>query len=461
MEKIPGLVIPEIYNKQVEFFKTGITIPIKYRIDSLKKLYRIITKHENEIYSALKADLNKSQFESYATEIGYTLEEISTHIKHLANWASPKRTPTPITNFPASSYITREPLGTVLIIAPWNYPFQLLLTPLIGAISAGNTAILKPSEISQNTSRLLRQLINDNFSPEFIKVIEGGKEVTQNLLKQRFDYIFFTGSPRVGQIVMKAAAENLTPVTLELGGKSPCIVDSNIKLRLAARRIVWGKLINAGQTCIAPDYIMVEKSVKDKLIRELIIAIEKFYGKDFRNNAEYPRIITKANVSRLASLIDGKKIVYGGGYDLENRYFSPTILDDITPDDAVMQQEIFGPIFPVLSYDKIDEVIDYINSKPKPLALYFFSECKRKQKHVLKDISAGGVTINDTIMHFVSNRLPFGGVGNSGHGRYHGEFSFQTFSNTKSVVYKKTWLDIPIRYAPFKKKLKLIKFLMR
>ena len=401
------------------------------------------------------------EFESYATEIGFVLDEISTHIRHLKNWSLPKRSATPITSFPASSFTINEPLGNVLIIAPWNYPFQLLIAPLTGAISAGNTAILKPSEISSNTANLIEEIFNNIFDPGLIRVIKGDKNITRSLLTLKFNHIFFTGSPRVGKIVMKAAAENLTPVTLELGGKSPCIVDENINVKLTAKRIIWGKLVNAGQTCISPDYILVNKNIKDKLIEEMKRAILRFYGENILESNDYPRIISKPNVERLAALISDKEIVYGGTYDVESRYFEPTIIDNISPEDTVMQQEIFGPILPIITYSKLEEVIEFVNNRPKPLALYFFSRCKRLQKRIVKDIPAGGVTINDTVMHFANNNLPFGGVGNSGTGKYHGKHSFLTFSNAKPVVYKKTWLDVPIRYAPFGRKVRLLKYLLR
>ena len=426
-----------IFQLQKSHFDKGLWINISSRIASLKKLRSVILENENDIMQALKSDLNKSQFESYATEIGYVLEEIRYHINHLRSWAKPQYSSTPITNFPATSYTISEPLGTVLIIAPWNYPFQLLIAPLIGAISAGNTAILKPSEISSNTSAILEKIINENFDPAFLKVFEGDAETTQSLLKLNFDHIFFTGSPRVGRIIMQAAANRLIPVTLELGGKSPCIVEKEISIKLAAKRIVWGKLVNAGQTCIAPDYFLVNSKIKDKFIEELKRYIIESYGKDASTSQYFTRIISKPNVERLASLIENTDIVYGGNYDVNTRYFEPTIIDNVTYDMPIMQQEIFGPLFPIVTFDEIDEAIGKIKSLPKPLALYLFSNCTRKQKQVLENTSAGGVTINDTIMHIASSKMPFGGVGNSGMGSYHGKFSFDTFSNQKPVVKKK------------------------
>jgi aldehyde dehydrogenase (NAD+) len=450
-----------VFTKQIEYFNNGKTRNIDYRIKTLKKLRRTILDNENEIFTALHADLNKSGFESYATETGFVLEEIRYHIKHLKRWAKPIKSSTPITNFPASSYITHEPLGTVLIIAPWNYPFQLLIAPLIGAISAGNTAILKPSELSKATSEILERIINNNFDTGNIHVIPGDAQVTQSLLKLEFNHIFFTGSTKVGKIVMERAAKNLVPVTLELGGKSPCIVHNDINLKLAAKRIVWGKLLNAGQTCIAPDYILVQQDVKDELIKNIIQVIQDFFGPDASTSNDYPRIINKSNITRLAALLNNTNIIYGGNYSVNSKYFEPTIIDNVNIEMPVMKQEIFGPIIPVLSYKSLEDVIKIVNSLPKPLALYFFSKSKANHKLILNNITAGGVTINDTIMHIANNQLPFGGVGSSGIGSYHGEFSFEVFSNKKPVVHKKTWLDIPIRYAPYKNKLKLLKLLMR
>ncbi len=451
-----------LFRLQKKYFDNGHTASIGNRIANLKKLRSVIQKSEIELSRALNIDLNKSEFESYASEIGFVLEEIRYHIKNLNGWVKRQYTSTPISNFPATSYTISEPLGNVLIIAPWNYPVQLLLTPLIGAISAGNTAILKPSEISSATSSVLEKIINDNFEPDFLRVIEGDAATTQSLLKLDFNHIFFTGSSEVGRIIMQAAADRLIPITLELSGKSPCIVDKDINLKLAAKRIVWGKLINSGQSCIAPDYILVNAQIKDEFIDEIKKSFIGFYGEDASLNNDYPRIISKANVERLASLIENTDILYGGSYDADSRYFEPTIINDANMDMPIMQQEIFGPIIPIISYDDIDDAISKIKSLPKPLALYIFTNCRRKQNHILENTSAGGVTINDTMMHIANNKIPFGGVGNSGIGKYHGKYSFDIFSNQKSVVNKGTWLDIPIRYAPYtKSKLRIIRWLMR
>ncbi|RLD91340.1 MAG: aldehyde dehydrogenase family protein [Bacteroidetes bacterium] len=453
--------IKQLCSNQKQFFRTGETIPYAYRVKALKALKAIILKYEAEIYDALWKDLHKSKFEAYASEIGFVLEELSFHIRKLKKWMKPKRVGSGLTMFPATTYQYYEPLGNVLIIAPWNYPFQLLIAPLVGAISAGNTTILKPSEYSEHTAAIIEKMITEVFPENYIKVITGDAKVSQTLLKLKFDHIFFTGSPGIGKLVMKAAAEQMTPVTLELGGKSPCIVDQTAKLKLAATRIMWGKLLNAGQTCIAPDYLLVHESVKMKLLPALVDAVKSFYGDDEKLSPDYPRIISKPNMERLAALIDGADIYYGGTYDIEEKYFSPTILNNVSFDDAVMQQEIFGSILPVITYRTIEEVIEKVNDRPKPLALYLFSENRKTQKVVLERVPAGGVSINDTLMHIVNNKVPFGGVGNSGIGGYHGFYSFILFSNPKPYTKRGTWMDVPIRYAPYGKKLGIIKKLMK
>jgi len=453
--------INEYFESQKEYFKSGETLTYKFRLQALKKLKKAIIANEKAIFEALNKDLHKSEFESYMSEVGFILEEIGFHIKKLKKWMKPRRVSSGITMFPACTYDNFEPLGTVLIIAPWNYPFQLTIAPLIGAISAGDTAIIKPSEYSGNTSAIIEKIFSETFPENYIKVLTGDAKVSQELLKLKFEHIFFTGSPRVGHIVYKAAAQNMVPVTLELGGKSPCFVDETAKLKLAAKRIVWGKLLNAGQTCIAPDYLLVHKSVKDKLLPLLVEYIENFFGKNPAENKEYPHIISKPNIERLSVLIKDSEIYYGGNYDSETKYFQPTILNNVSFDDPVMQQEIFGPIIPVIEYENLDEVIKTVNSRPKPLALYIFSGNKKTQKYILNRVPAGGATVNDTLMHIVNNKIPFGGVGNSGIGGYHGFYSFKTFSNNKPYVKRGTWMDVPIRYAPFGKKLALLKQLMK
>ncbi len=453
--------IEQVHELQKEFYGSGSSLSYRFRLEALKKLKASILQYEEDIYDALWKDLHKSKFEAYASEIGFVLEELSFHIRKLKGWMKPKKVSSGLTMFPASTYKYHEPLGNVLIIAPWNYPFQLLMAPLIGAISAGNTVILKPSEYSGYTAAVIEKLIENTFDEEFIKVFTGDARVSQTLLKLKFNHIFFTGSPRVGKLVMKAAAEQMTPVTLELGGKSPCIVDETAKLKLAATRIMWGKLLNAGQTCIAPDYLLVHESVKEQIMPALVAAIKSFYGEDEKLSPDFPRIISKPNMERLAALIDGADVYYGGKYDVDEKYFQPTLLDNVSFDDVVMQQEIFGPILPVITYSNLNEVIEKVNARPKPLALYLFSESKKTQKQVLQRVPAGGVSINDTLMHIVNNKVPFGGVGNSGMGGYHGYYSFELFSNIKPYVKRGTWMDMPIRYAPYGNKLRILKKLMK
>ncbi|PKP31264.1 MAG: aldehyde dehydrogenase family protein [Bacteroidetes bacterium HGW-Bacteroidetes-16] len=450
-----------VFDRQGVFFAQQKTKPLFFRLEALRKLKAAILQYEQEIMQALQADLHKSNFESYATEIGFIHEEIGYHLHHLKHWIKPERVSSSLTSFPSKSMILSEPMGRVLIITPWNYPFQLVMAPLIGAISAGNTAIIKPSEISQHTAAIIQKILNAIFSDEFIAVFQGDASVSQALLKLKFDHVFFTGSPRVGQYVMQEAAKQLIPVTLELGGKSPCIVDRDVDIELAARRIAWGKFLNAGQTCIAPDYLMVHEAIAEKFLEALVHAIKTFYGDDPFTSEAFPRIITRENTLRLGSLINGCTVFYGGKFMVDEHYMEPTILTDVNPDMPVMQQEIFGPVLPVMLFSNLEEVVDFINKRPKPLALYCFSSNRKFIHRVLHEIPAGGVTINDTLMHISNNRLPFGGVGNSGMGHYHGKFSFDLFSHRKSVMVRATWLDIPLRYAPFGKKLNYLKMLMK
>ncbi|MCB2209246.1 MAG: aldehyde dehydrogenase [Bacteroidetes bacterium] len=450
-----------LIQQQQAYFQSGATRSIQFRLKQLRKLRDVVIQNEALIFEALKKDLNKSEFESYATEIGFVLEELSYQINHLKKWAKPIKVKNPITNFPASSYITFQPKGNVLIMAPWNYPFQLLFVPLLGAMASGNTVIAKPSEISSETAHAIKKMLNNAFDPSYIEVVIGGAEVGQALLEQPFHHIFFTGSPRVGQIVLESAARQMIPVTLELGGKSPCIVDKFVNVKQAARRIIWGKLINAGQTCIAPDYILVHEKVKTELLTEMESAIRQFYGDKLIENDEYPRIINESSMQRLISLLEDADIYFGGNYDIEKKFFEPTILNNATFDMPVMEQEIFGPILPVITYRAEDELRKMLKIRPNPLALYLFSKNRKLVKRIVEEVPAGGVTINDTIMHIANNKLPFGGVGGSGMGQYHGQYSFEVFSNSKPVVYKATWLDIPLRYPPFRSKLKYVRKLMR
>ena len=452
-----------IFKKQKEFFESGKTINVDYRIKNLKKLNDIIKKNEDKILSELKKDLGKSNFEGYVTEVGILYDDINFHIKNVKKWSSEEKRKSPIVYYPSKSYIYKEPYGVTLIIGPFNYPFQLVIAPLIGAISAGNTAIIKPSENSRNIALLLEKLINENFPEEYLRVVNplGGKETVSLLLDKPFDYIFFTGSVKVGKLVMQKAAQHLTPVTLELGGKSPCIVDSDAKLKLAAKRIVWGKFLNAGQTCVAPDYLCVHKSVKDELLKLIINEIRIQFGENVRNSEDYPRIVNKSSLERLSGYLNDGKIYYGGNIDEDNLYMEPTLI--IKPDlnSPLMSDEIFGPILPILVYEDLDNVIKFINHREKPLALYYFSESKKKIKYVLTSTTSGGVTINDTIIHVANPNLPFGGVGNSGVGKYHGKESFETFTHNKSVMKRGTFIEFNIRFAPYKNKLNLVKRIMK
>ena len=455
--------LKKVFLDQKEFFKTGKTKNIDFRIDALKKLKKAIKENEEDFLIALNKDLGKSKFEGYATEIGIVYDEINIHLKNLRYWVRKKKVKSSIIYFPSKNYIYKEPYGVALIIGPFNYPFQLVIAPLIGAISAGNCAVIKPSESSLNTALLLEKVINKTFQGNYIKVVAPteGKEAVTELINTPYDYIFFTGSVGVGKIVMEAASKNLTPLTLELGGKSPCIVDKDSKIELAAKRIVWGKLLNAGQTCVAPDYLMVHKDVKDELLKKLVEEIEKQYGKDIKNNEEYPRIIRERDTEKLKEYFNDGKIYYGGEYDISDRFIHPTILTDVQANSPVMENEIFGPILPVIEFSDIDEAINFVNSRPKPLALYYFSESSSNIEKVLKDTTSGGVTINDTVIHVAQTSLPFGGVGNSGMGDYHGKASFETFSHSRSVVKRGTFIEFNIRFAPFKDKIRLLKKVMK
>ncbi|HID0802718.1 TPA: aldehyde dehydrogenase [Clostridium botulinum] len=453
--------IKNILEKQKSFFDKGYTKDINFRIEALKKLKHNIKINENNIFKALKIDLNKSQFETFITEIGIVYDEINGAIKNIKKWSKPKKVKTPITNFLASSYIYNEPYGVALIISPWNYPFQLIMAPLVGAISAGNCVLLKPSELAIETEKIIVKIIKDTFSDEYIGVITGGIEESTALLKEKFDYIFYTGGINVGKIVMRAAAEHLTPITLELGGKSPCIVDKDANIDLAARRIAWGKFLNAGQTCVAPDYLVVHRNIKEKLISSIENYIVEFFGENTFEIEDYPRIINERHFKRLEGYLKEGKIVSGGNTDINNLYIEPTIIEGINFENRIMKEEIFGPIFPVIEFEDIDKVIDIVKNNPKPLALYYFSENKEKQEFIIKNISFGGGCINDTIMHLSTSTLPFGGVGNSGIGGYHGRASFDTFSHKKSILKKSNLIDIKIRYAPFKGKINLAKRLFK
>lgn len=434
---------------------------VGFRKEILIKLLDVIIKHEDAIIQALFEDFKKSAFESVLTETSYVISELKDTIKNIKSWAKPKKVLPSLLNFPSTDYIYKEPYGTILIIAPWNYPFQLALCPLISAVAAGNKVILKPSELTPKTSAIIAEIIEETFQNEHVEVVEGGVEITQKLLQQRWDYIFFTGSVPVGKIVAKAAAENLTPTTLELGGKNPCIIDETANLKLAAKRIVWGKFINAGQTCIAPDYILIQEDMKSHFVDFLKAEITNAYGENPKLSPDFPRIVNKKNWIRLVGMIEPEKVLFGGQTDMEDHYISPTLVAEDSLDSLIMKEEIFGPILPILTYKEEEEISVVIANYEKPLALYVFTDDKKFAKRIIENHSFGGGCINETVMHFSNKRLPFGGVGHSGNGAYHGQLSFDTFSHHKGVIKKATWLDLPMRYAPYNNKLASIKKLLQ
>jgi aldehyde dehydrogenase (NAD+) len=451
------LNIPVILQQQRDFFKSQKTKDVTYRIQKLKELKQTIVSREQDIYNALKRDFHKSAFESYMSEYGLLISELDLVLKNLNSWSKPKRVKPSMLTFPATDYIYKEPYGAVLVIAPWNYPFILAIEPLMMAIAAGNTVILKPSELTTHTSKLVTEIIESVFKQEYVASIEGGIPVASELLEQRWDYIFFTGSVSVGKIVAKAAAKHLTPTTLELGGKSPCIVDQTIDLKLASRRIVWGKLFNAGQTCISPDYIIAHTSIKEKLMACLKTEITRAYGENPELSEDYPRIVNEKNTNRLVEMLNDVRVVFGGKHNITESYIEPTIVDNPSLDSKLMEDEIFGPILPILSYSNENEIDDIINNYEKPLSLYIFSKDKVFTNKILLRHSFGGGAVNDPLIHFGNHRLPFGGVGASGIGAYHGKHGFDTFSHHKSISKRGTWFDPPIRYAPYKNKLSLLK----
>lgn len=433
-----------------EFFDKGATRDVACRIGRLKALRRVITKQMEEINAALWSDLRKSSGEAYLTEIGMVLGEIDYHVKHLRRWGKPRRLATPLAFWPSKSRIMYEPYGVVLIIAPWNYPFQLLLEPLIGAISAGNCAVLKPSPFAPATAEVVKKIVAAVFESGHVAVFDGEGDVVEQLLRERFDYIFFTGGPRFGQHVMEMAAKHLTPVTLELGGKSPCIVGRGANVEIAARRTAWGKFINAGQTCVAPDYVFVHEDQRAEFVEAIRLAVKRFYGDRPYESPDYPRIVHREGTERLARLMHSSgQVVVGGEVNVEEKYIAPTVLIDVESDSPIMREEIFGPILPVLTYREIDDVIRFVNKREKPLALYYFGP-EREAREVLNRTSSGGACVNDTIVHLANPRLPFGGVGMSGVGKYHGKASFELFSNLRSVVKSFTFFDNRFRYPPYK-----------
>ncbi len=446
--------ISEILESLRRSFGTGRTRPLAARKYQLERLRAMVVENERDLHTALRADLGKGEFEAYFAETGYTVAAIDHTLKHLAAWMKPEKVSTPLAYQPAKSKIVREPLGVVLIIGPWNYPFQLIAAPLIGALAAGNCAVLKPSEVAPNASKILAQLVPKYLDPGVVRVVEGGVDVTTKLLDQRFDHVFFTGSVPVGRVVMQAAAKHLTPVTLELGGKSPCIVASDADLDVAAKRIVWGKFFNTGQTCIAPDYVLAESSVEMPLLRKMRGALIEFYGTDPKQSADYGRIVNERHHARLTAMLEpealaGAEVFIGGEHDKSSRYLAPTILRNVTPDAKAMADEIFGPILPVLTVKSIDEAIRFVLDRPKPLSLYLFTESRDTSERVLEGTSSGGVCVNETLQHYGAHDLPFGGVGNSGMGAYHGKTSFETFSHRKAVLDKSTQIDPNLRYPPY------------
>lgn len=449
-----------VLDSQRAFFNSGKTLSLQFRIEQLKLLKNMSLTHEKEILQAVHADLRKPDFENQLAETQFTLMEIKHTLNHLKYWMKPEYVETPLFHKPGYSFIKAEPLGVSLIISPWNYPFQLLIAPLVASIAAGNCAILKPSELSANTSKMIAGLIKDTFNPNYIAVIEGGVDETTELLNHKFDHIFYTGSTQVGKIVMSAAAKHLTPVTLELGGKSPCIVDKNVPLKQTARKIVWGKFLNCGQTCIAPDYVLVEKSIKEKFIEALKETIKEFYSDKVQQTENYARIINERHYKRLTSLMSSGEIVAGGETDIHDLFIAPTII--VNPDlkSELMTEEIFGPILPIIEFSETSEVISFIKYRPKPLALYIFSKSNRFIQSVLDRTSSGGVCVNDTISHITTSSLPFGGVGDSGMGQYHGKKGFDAFSHHKSVLKKSFLMDYSMRYPPYVKLTKFYKKLI-
>ncbi|MED9900927.1 MAG: aldehyde dehydrogenase family protein [Bacteroidales bacterium] len=438
--------IGEIRAKQESYFRSGATLDVRTRKANLVAFEKAVLKWEKPLCEALWKDLHKSYEESYIAEVSILLGEIRTHIRNVGKWTRPQRRPTPMKLFPSRSKIISEPLGTALIISPWNYPVQLLLTPLVGVISSGCTAVLKPSPYVPEVSDVIEKMIRDTFPEEYVAVVQGDRDVNTALLEQRWDMIFFTGSPSFGRAVMTAAAKNLTPVVLELGGKSPCIIDKDADIKVAAKRVAWGKSLNAGQTCIAPDYLMLHKNIKDKFLSELEKAFGELLGDDPQKSEHFVRIVNDAAFERLKGYLADGEVVFGGKTDKSERYFSPTVLDHVSPDSPVMQEEIFGPIFPVQTFSSLDEVIRFVSMREKPLALYYFGSQGDK---VLKHTTSGGSCINDVIMHIANENVPFGGVGMSGMGSYHHKRTFDVFTHYRSVISTPTWIDLPFRYMPY------------
>jgi len=449
--------ISTIYRQQQEFFKTGKSKAVSYRKKALKKLKQVIIQREDAICEALYADFKKPKFESLLSETQFVLAELQHILNNLEFWARPKKVSGSLGSFPSKDWVQYDPFGNILVISPWNYPFMLALSPLIGAVAAGNTVVLKPSELSPTTSKMLVEIITEVFEDGHVTVVEGGIEASQDLLALKWDYIFFTGSARVGKIVYKCAAEHLTPVTLELGGKNPCIIDESASISVTAKRVVWGKLINSGQTCLAPDYLLVHHSIKDKLIASIKKTVQQFYGEDVQSSPHLARTATKSQYARLKKMITDENVIWGGEYNDVDQYIAPTLLDSPALDSESMQDEIFGPVLPIYTYKNEDDIEALISKFGKPLALYVFSKRRKFQKELLKKYAFGGGVINDCVIHIANKKMPFGGVGNSGFGGYHGEHSFYLFSHKKSIVKKPFFMDVPLRYPPYKLPESLVK----
>jgi aldehyde dehydrogenase (NAD+) len=453
--------IQNIINKQKHYFESGITLDVNFRLDALRRLRQVLINHETDIYEALRADFNKPEFETHASENGLVLQDIGIMIRNLKKWARPTPVYTPMLHWPARSYFYKEPFGRVLIISPWNYPLQLLFMPLVGAVAAGNCVLGKPSRHAKHTYELMSRMISGHFDPDHISIIEGGQQVNQLLLEEHFDYIFFTGSTEVGKKVMESAARHLTPLSLELGGKSPVIVEPETNPRLAAKRILWGKLLNAGQSCVAPDYMFVHEHIKEAILRGMKDYLQSVYHGNIKGSPDFARIINRANTERLKGYLEGQKILLGGETDPEERYVEPTIVEVHNMDNILMKDEIFGPILPLITYRSLDQVISYINSKPRPLSLYLFGKSRKTKRMIMDRTMSGSGGINETVVHFINTYLPFGGIGLSGMGRYHGKYSFETFSYKRSFLDKANWMDLPLRYPPYKGKQKLVKKLIK
>jgi aldehyde dehydrogenase (NAD+) len=450
-----------IVERQKAYFYSNQTRPISFRKQQLKTLKKALQEHEQKFYDALKKDLGKSTFESFISEFGFIIKDIEHTLSHIDEWAEKQLVTSSILSFPSSSYILKEPYGVSLVISPWNYPLQLAIAPVVGAIAAGNTVILKPSEFAPATANALSSMCKQYFPEGFLTVVEGGAEITQDLLRSPIDYLFFTGSPKVAKLIMKTASEQLIPHTLELGGKSPCIVDKTAPIKLSAKRIAHGKFFNAGQTCIAPDYLLIDKEIADDFLSELTAIIKEFYGENPKNSEDYGRIIHDGHFKRLASFIADGTIVCGGEVDEKTRYIAPTVVKNVSLDSPIMQEEIFGPILPVIIYQSENEIVPFIRGFEKPLALYHFTRNKALKEKLLQQISFGGGVINDTLEHLMNPELPFGGVGTSGIGAYHGKYSFDSFSHKKSILQKSSRIDIPLKYPPYKGKLNLIRKLFK